>query len=95
MTELDGPVTQEGVRVCARECSTCIFRPGNVMHLRGGTVRSMVDAALRDDSAIVCHKTLEGARAICRGFYDRHAGATLMTRLAHPELLGLLEVEAG
>lgn len=95
MTELDGPITGEGVRVCARECSTCIFLPGNVMHLERGRVRRMVDAALKDDSAIVCHKTLDGARAICRGYFNRHPGDTVMTRLAHPGLLGMLEVEAG
>jgi hypothetical protein len=60
------------VHVCAELCSTCIFRPGNLMALRAGRVRTMVDAARADGSAIVCHSTLHtGADAVCRGFYDR------------------------
>lgn len=68
------------VHVCAEMCPTCVFRPGNLMQLKRGRVRSMVDEAKRDDSAIICHSTLDGDNAICRGFYDRHD--TLPLRLA-------------
>lgn len=63
-------------------CSTCIFRPGNLMHLRSGRLRDLVDTNLANDSAIVCHKTLHGPNAICRGFFDRHQNDTLPLRLA-------------
>jgi hypothetical protein len=48
------------VHVQAQMCSTCIFRPGNLMDLNAGRVRSMVDEAREHDSAIVCHQTLTG-----------------------------------
>lgn len=78
------------VHVCARECETCIFRPGNLMYLEPGRLRGMVDQAKRNDSAIICHKTLDGDNAVCRGFYDRFP--TLPLQLA--ERLGFVaEVE--
>lgn len=89
----DGPLTPGGLRVCAVECSTCIFRPGNVMQLRAGRVRSMVDESLAADTAIVCHKTLDGERAVCRGFWERHRRETLLCRLG--AVVGLVEIEPG
>jgi hypothetical protein len=70
-----------GVLVLDRMCSTCIFRPGNLMHLSPGRVKSMVDSTRpsRDHrsqpqaSHITCHATLHtpGVHpAMCRGFYD-------------------------
>lgn len=59
------------VHVQAELCSTCIFRPGNLMQLRSGRVRGMVDEARENDSAIVCHQTLDGDSSVCRGFFDR------------------------
>jgi hypothetical protein len=41
------------------------------MELKAGRVRQMVDEAKAAQSAIVCHKTLDGDNAVCRGFYDR------------------------
>lgn len=70
------------VHVQREMCSTCIFRPGNIMHLQSGRVRGMVDEAKDDESAIVCHQTLDGDNAVCRGFYDRHADDMLTLRLA-------------
>lgn len=60
------------VYVCAEMCETCIFRPGNLMKLKAGRVREMVDEARADDSGIVCHATLDGDNATCRGFFDRY-----------------------
>jgi hypothetical protein len=68
------------VYVCRELCSTCVFRPGNLMRLRSGRVRQMVDEAKADDSAIICHKTLDGDSAVCRGFFDRYS--TIPLRLA-------------
>lgn len=62
-------------RLLATECDTCIFRPGNLMHLRRGRLREITDAAVRANSFITCHSTLPGMSgvqpAVCRGFYNR------------------------
>lgn len=63
------------LHVCDRMCETCIFRPGNLMHLEPGRVEGMVRDALVDQSVIVCHKTLAKEpkqNAACRGFVDRY-----------------------
>lgn len=59
------------VRVCEDKCTTCIFRPGNLMRLRPGRRAQMVRDALRDEGHITCHSTLDQPlSAICRGFAD-------------------------
>jgi hypothetical protein len=88
-----GPLTPHGLRVCAEPCTTCVFRPGNLMHLNPGRLRGMIDASLAADSFITCHQTLTretAEQAVCRGFYDRHRGDTLACRLG--QLFGLVEV---
>lgn len=65
------------VHLCREMCATCVFRPGNLMQLRSGRVRQMVDEAKANDSAIICHKTLDGDNAVCRGFFDRYPTAPL------------------
>jgi hypothetical protein len=63
---------QGAVRVMKDRCATCIFRPGNSMMLRPGRVKSMVDEATANQSAIICHDTLSDEKqAVCRGFFDR------------------------
>ena len=42
----------------------------------------MVDDSLKSDSAIICHDTLDGAQAVCRGFFDLHWRDTLPLRAA-------------
>lgn len=66
--------------MCDRLCATCVFRPGNLMELRPGRLRAMVQESLENDSFIPCHKTLDGEKAVCRGFYDRHARDSLGCR---------------
>ena len=60
------------VHVCERKCSTCIYRPGNLMYLEEGRVEDMEQKAIKGGSTIVCHKTLDGDNAACRGFWDVH-----------------------
>lgn len=63
------------IHVLAEKCSTCIFRPGNPMHLTPGRVRGMVRDANARDSAIICHATLYRpgvGNAVCRGYFDAH-----------------------
>ena len=72
-----GPCRDGTVHVLSEKCATCIFRPGNLMRLQRGRVAQMVRAAQRQQSAIICHDTVDGNRAVCRGFYDQHATAPL------------------
>lgn len=84
------------MRMLAERCSTCIFRPGNLMHLHPGRLAALVAAAHRADGFIVCHSTLvgvapEGFRpAVCRGFADRYSTNALriMGRIG-----GIVEVD--
>ncbi|GHE80841.1 hypothetical protein GCM10017786_08860 [Amycolatopsis deserti] len=74
-------------RVLSSRCSTCIFRPGNPMHLDPGQREGMVREALARGSWIVCHETLPatgkpiGTQAICRGFWDVHGPDSLGCRI--------------
>lgn len=60
-------------RVLAEKCSTCVFRPGNPMHLRPGRLARLVEDNLRAGALLMCHKTTFGQQpeeAACRGFLD-------------------------
>ena len=79
------------VHVMEAKCSTCIYRPGNLMHLEPGRKDSMQADAIRDEGVIPCHKTIHGAReqeSVCRGFFDvaKHEGL-----LAVAERLDIIE----
>jgi hypothetical protein len=76
------------VMVCEKQCTTCIFRPGNLMRLAPGRVENMVKNAIVEQSAIICHDTLDGDNAVCRGFFDRHKHDTV---LGMAERLGVIE----
>jgi len=52
----------------------------------------MVDACLKNDTAIICHDTLDGPQPVCRGFFDLHWRDTLPLRAA-VALIVLEEVE--
>lgn len=56
-------------------CSTCIFRPGNLMHLRPGGLKSVVEGNLATGTLLMCHTTTHGQadeEVACRGFYDKY-----------------------
>ncbi|MCY1141527.1 hypothetical protein OWR29_26315 [Actinoplanes sp. Pm04-4] len=71
------PLTRHTRRL-ARMCDTCIFRPGNPMHLQPGRLAELVSQTQASDGYIVCHSTLPGVAppevrpAVCRGFADRY-----------------------
>jgi len=70
------------VHVCATECSTCIFRP-DVRPVSGARLAGMVRETCDTDGAtVVCHHTLDGDNAICRGWWDRLAASDTILRLA-------------
>lgn len=68
--------------VLNRKCDTCIYRPGNLMHLNDGRRDSMAAKAVANQTVISCHETLDGARSVCRGFYDVHGRQILALVLA-------------
>ncbi|WP_326564438.1 hypothetical protein [Micromonospora peucetia] len=81
-------------RRLARECATCIFKPGNPMHLEPGRLKQMVTEA-RGGGYIICHSTLPYAGspvppAVCRGFADRYRTWQLE---AMERLWGFVDVE--
>ncbi|MDH6466074.1 hypothetical protein M2302_006280 [Micromonospora sp. A200] len=83
-------------RLLSRQCDTCVFAPGNKMHLAPGRLRDLVAEARARESFIVCHSTLPHYRhpdaqpAICRGFADRYRTQAL--RFIE-RLFGFIEVD--
>jgi hypothetical protein len=63
------------------------------MMLMPGRLSEMVKKAIANDACIPCHKTLDGERAVCRGFYDRHQNDTLMCRLGSTSIYGIIEID--
>lgn len=62
---------ENGVRVMAERCATCIFRPGNLMELRSGRQKDMLDEIKRIDGCILCHEMLDDEiQAVCRGQFE-------------------------
>jgi hypothetical protein len=75
-------------RVLDRKCATCIYRPGNLMHLQPGRREDTENTANERGTWIVCHATLpatghpHGTQAICRGYWDVHQRNSAGCRLA-------------
>lgn len=77
----NGPFRDGKVWVLSEKCSTCIFRPGNKMHLRPGLRDNMVQSCIDDNTVIPCHETLDGPRSVCRGLWDTHRADIMILRL--------------
>lgn len=85
-----GPFRDDHVWVMEKKCATCIFRPGNLMHLRDGVVGTMKRGADERGTGIVCHEVMHGPdAAMCRGYYDGHNSALLQVA----ERLGIIKVQ--
>lgn len=78
----------------AERCPTCIFRPGNRMHLREGRLAEVVAANRRTSTALICHLTTFGAapelgEVVCRGYFDAYgeetASISVILRLFGPD----------
>ena len=66
---------RRGLHVMAEQCSTCIFRPGNLMHLNEGRLADMTASTDAGDTNVICHQTLDRkVGALCRGSVDRRPG---------------------
>ena len=72
------------VRVLSEQCATCIFRPGNLMHLRRGRLADIVRQCQTRDTNVVCHSTLpaiapDGVKpAFCRGHVERYGDGNFL-----------------
>ena len=94
--EHPGPYRDGRIHVLSRMCSTCVFRPGNLMDLNSGRLKGMVEESLAQDSAITCHQTLPyggyavPGGAVCRGFYDAHGHRVTPLQIA--ERIGLVSL---
>ncbi|MGH3737563.1 MAG: hypothetical protein ACRDT6_18435 [Micromonosporaceae bacterium] len=83
-------------RLLSRQCDTCIYRPGNPMHLATGQLNKITTEARRDGAFAVCHDTLpygkhpDARPAICRGFHDRYSTTSLQLM---QRLWGFAEVD--
>lgn len=69
------PVTRKP-RLLAEKCSDCVFRPGNLMHLRPGRLKELIRQNTGPQAqGLHCHQTTYGQNpdtglSLCRGFYD-------------------------
>lgn len=75
------------VHVLADRCTTCVFRPGNLMHLNPGRLKDLIETNTASGSALTCHATLAdwdapAPPAVCRGFYDAHPTPPLLLAAA-------------
>ena len=65
-------------QLLATQCSTCVFRAGNLMHLRPGALADIIRRNRSQGTVLICHQTLsygahpELGEAVCRGYYDRY-----------------------
>lgn len=85
------------VRVLSRRCSTCVFRPGNLMHLRPGKLEALVEHHIASGSLLTCHQTLpygdhpDFRPAVCAGFWAGHSRSTTAGRIARG-LIGIIRI---
>jgi hypothetical protein len=79
------PFRNGRIHILSERCSTCVFRPGNLVRLRPGRMKDLVESNRKADTAFACHQTLweEGVdRAICRGYFDAYWQAITPLRMA-------------
>jgi hypothetical protein len=84
-------------RVLSEMCSTCVFRPGNPMHLEPGRLAEIVKANRDRETLLTCHQTLpygdhpDFGPASCFGFWERFGKDLLAGRLAR--MIGIQRVK--
>ena len=84
------------VHVQAEKCKTCVFWPGNRMHLSPGRLKEMVDKAVAEEGHITCHDTLlysyktRSRPAVCKGYFDHPEGNERSLALRTGRSLGTL-----
>lgn len=74
-------------QLLSEQCSTCVFRPGDPMHLGPGRLRDLVRSNLDAGAVLICHQTLsygdhpEVGEAMCRGFFDAYGPQANIVRV--------------
>ena len=86
------PYRNGKVHVMADRCDTCVFRPGNLMHLGPGQLKGLTDHVQATGVPFTCHQTLPyntaeyrrhyGGAALCAGAVEAYGGASPAVRLA-------------
>ena len=87
------PYRDGKVHVMAEKCGTCVFHPGNRMHLSPGRLADMADHVKETGVPFACHQTLSyaadkyrdhyGGNALCRGAVDAYGDQSMIMRMAH------------
>lgn len=71
-------------QLMAEKCPTCIFRPGDPMHLGARRLADIIEQNRAKGTALICHSTLEYGqypevgRAVCRGYYDAYPDTSVL-----------------
>lgn len=79
------------IHIMAEQCTTCVFRPGNLMRLAPGRLHDLIETNLTADTAFACHQTIYREtvdEAICHGYHHAYADRVTPLRLARE--LGLI-----
>lgn len=87
------------VHIMSEKCSTCVFHPGNLMHLPPGRLKELTDHVQETGVPFSCHQTLpyagadhrehyEGA-ALCAGAVETYGAESIPVRTAYA--LGAVE----
>lgn len=86
------PYRDGRVHVMAEKCSTCVFRPGNVMHLPPGRLKELTDHVQESGAPFSCHQTLPyagaehvefyGGAALCAGAVENYGDDSPQIQLA-------------
>lgn len=83
-----GPYRGGRIHVLAQRCSTCVFRPGNLMYLEPGRLADLIEQNRSRDTALTCHQTLvnnadyDADPAVCRGYFDAYQHDITPLRMA-------------
>jgi len=76
------PYRDGRVHVLSERCTTCVFRPGNLMWLPPGRFKDLVQSNVKEDTAFACHQTLSDEQAVCRGYFDAYKEKITPLRMA-------------
>lgn len=87
------PYRNGKVHVMSEQCSTCVFRPGNLMHLSPGRLKGMAEHVQETGVPFACHQTLSYAsaeyqahydgEALCAGAVENYGDQSVVMRMAH------------
>ena len=67
------------VKVYDQRCQTCVFWPGNRMHLNPGRLADLVKHNRAASAALECHTSTHGRMpqtVLCRGYLDAYGDET-------------------